>query len=108
MKLSLTLPFLLATLTIATAVPDISERETACIATDSCGGDDPGPEKACSGSRSDTDVCEGKKLQKQHSFHNCSNQGGKCCALNADGSGGLPATGNGEDCGYCYSGKCKG
>jgi hypothetical protein len=33
--------------------------------------------------------------------------GGKCCALNADGSGGVDTNkGGGERCGYCFSGKC--
>ncbi|KAI9724525.1 MAG: hypothetical protein M1812_000593 [Candelaria pacifica] len=108
MKLILALPLLLATLSVATAVPGLSERETACIATGSCDIFKPAPAKACSGDRKESDVCEGKKLRKQNSFHNCSNQDGKCCAKEKDGSGGQPATGNGEDCGYCFSGKCKG
>lgn len=36
------------------------------------------------------------------------NSGGKCCATNSDGSGGIDVK-NGigrEDCGYCFSGKC--
>ncbi|MCJ1240989.1 hypothetical protein MMC14_008993 [Varicellaria rhodocarpa] len=66
--------------------------------------------KGCSKRRLTSDVCEGKKLQPQHSFHNCGNAGGKCCALNKDGSGGIALSdGAGrEDCGYCFSGKCKG
>ncbi|KAH8653535.1 hypothetical protein BX600DRAFT_501124 [Xylariales sp. PMI_506] len=63
---------------------------------------------SCSGDRGDGDVCGGKKLQPQNSFHNCGNSGGKCCALNADGSGGINVNqGGGENCGYCFSGKCK-
>ncbi|KAL1853742.1 hypothetical protein Plec18167_005049 [Paecilomyces lecythidis] len=64
--------------------------------------------KGCSGDRTEDDICGGKKLQAQNSFHNCKNSGGKCCASNSDGSGGLDVK-NGlgrEDCGYCFSGKC--
>ncbi|KAI9704915.1 MAG: hypothetical protein M1836_006695 [Candelina mexicana] len=96
----------LATLSAVFAFPgqDISERETACIALGTC---PPDIKKACSGDRTEDDVCQGKKLQPQNSFHNCGNQGGKCCAANADGTGGLPTSsgGNREDCGYCFSGK---
>ncbi len=45
---------------------DISERQAECIDTRLC----PGVAKSCSGSRTDDDQCGGKKLQKQHSFHN--------------------------------------
>ncbi|KAI9832623.1 MAG: hypothetical protein M1826_001573 [Phylliscum demangeonii] len=65
--------------------------------------------KNCSGSRHEDEVCGGKKLQKQNSFHNCKNSGGKCCALDADGSKGINVDlgGGSEDCGFCFSGKCK-
>ncbi|KAF7595483.1 hypothetical protein BBP40_005819 [Aspergillus hancockii] len=66
--------------------------------------------KGCSGDRKDTDVCGGKKLAKQNSFHNCSGKTkGKCCAKNSDGSGGIDVNkGGGENCGYCFSGTCSG
>ncbi|KAE8391178.1 hypothetical protein BDV23DRAFT_171773 [Aspergillus alliaceus] len=66
--------------------------------------------RGCSGDRKDTDVCGGKKLAEQNSFHNCaSKNNGKCCAKNKDGSGGIDVNkGGGENCGYCFSGKCSG
>ncbi|POR32482.1 Uncharacterized protein TPAR_07312 [Tolypocladium paradoxum] len=66
--------------------------------------------KGCGTDRSHSDKCSGKKLRKQNSFHNCKNGDGKCCAKNADGTGGIDVKdGLGrEDCGYCFSGKCKG
>ncbi|KAJ3481755.1 hypothetical protein NLG97_g7745 [Lecanicillium saksenae] len=65
--------------------------------------------KGCSGARKEGDKCSGKKLGPQNSFHNCKNRDGKCCAKNKDGSGGLDANhGQGrEDCGFCFTGKCK-
>ncbi|EQL03792.1 hypothetical protein G6O67_003344 [Ophiocordyceps sinensis] len=67
------------------------------------------PRKGCSGQRNSEDKCSGKRLGPQNSFHNCKNRAGKCCARNKDGSGGLDASrGQGrEDCGYCFTGKCK-
>ncbi|KAI9724987.1 MAG: hypothetical protein M1812_000263 [Candelaria pacifica] len=101
MKLShILLSTILVALTTASAVPGITERDNVLVVREAL--------KACSGDRKDSDVCEGKKLRKQNSFHNCSSNDGKCCAKEKDGSGGQPATGNGEDCGYCFSGKCKG
>ncbi|RCI09750.1 hypothetical protein L249_3931 [Ophiocordyceps polyrhachis-furcata BCC 54312] len=37
------------------------------------------------------------------------NRNGKCCAKNKDGSGGMdvPRGGGREDCGFCFTGKCK-
>ncbi|KAE8375566.1 hypothetical protein BDV26DRAFT_13045 [Aspergillus bertholletiae] len=66
--------------------------------------------KSCSGERKESDVCSGKKLAEQHSFHNCKTKSkGKCCATNSDGSGGIDVNkGGGEKCGYCFSGKCSG
>ncbi|KAI1084544.1 hypothetical protein F5B20DRAFT_522095 [Whalleya microplaca] len=65
--------------------------------------------RACSGSREDQDVCQGAFLSRRHSYHNCKNSGGRCCALQRNGSGGLDVDKGrgGEDCGYCFSGKCK-
>ncbi|KYK62058.1 hypothetical protein DCS_03203 [Drechmeria coniospora] len=67
------------------------------------------PRKGCSGQRTNEDKCSGRRLGPQNSFHNCKNRDGKCCAKNKDGSGGLDASrGVGrEDCGYCFTGKCK-
>ncbi|OGM41689.1 hypothetical protein ABOM_009883 [Aspergillus bombycis] len=64
--------------------------------------------KSCSGERKDSDTCGGKKLATQNSFHNCKTiTKGKCCAKNSDGSGGIDVNkGGGENCGYCFSGKC--
>ncbi|PFH59616.1 hypothetical protein XA68_12103 [Ophiocordyceps unilateralis] len=65
--------------------------------------------KECSGTRSAEDKCSGKRAKPQNSFHNCKNTDGKCCAKNKDGSGGLDVSrGQGrDDCGYCFTGKCK-
>lgn len=86
--------------------------------------------KGCSGTRASSDKCYGKRLGPQNSFHNwyvtreslsgpslvgqrlknrSKNRDGKCCAKNKDGSGGLDASkGQGrEDCGFCFTGKCK-
>lgn len=64
----------------------------------------------CSLERQKDDRCSGKKLGPQNSFHNCKNRDGKCCSKNKDGSGGLDVKdGMGrEDCGFCFTGKCKG
>ena len=84
--------------------------------------------KSCSGQRQHADKCSGKRLGPMNSFHNWSdinrplmtsstltlyihskNMDGKCCALNKDGSGALDVSrGQGrEDCGFCFTGKCK-
>ncbi|KAK5994445.1 hypothetical protein PT974_04919 [Cladobotryum mycophilum] len=65
--------------------------------------------KSCSSIRTNSDKCTGKRLGPQNSWHNCKNRDGKCCAAHKDGSGGQDvARGQGrEDCGYCFSGKCK-
>ncbi|KAF7627491.1 hypothetical protein F9C07_2227011 [Aspergillus flavus] len=65
--------------------------------------------KSCSGQRQHADKCSGKRLGPMNSFHNCKNMDGKCCALNKDGSGALDVSrGQGrEDCGFCFTGKCK-
>ncbi|GAB0132748.1 hypothetical protein EsDP_00001175 [Epichloe bromicola] len=102
MKLATTLALALATLVVATPTPDegldISPRENILEAR-----------KSCSGRRVKADKCSGRRLGPQNSFHNCKNRDGKCCAKNKDGSGGLDASrGQGrEDCGYCFTGKCK-
>ncbi|KAF7622467.1 hypothetical protein F9C07_8484 [Aspergillus flavus] len=66
--------------------------------------------KGCSGDRKDSDVCGGKRLAEQNSFHNCKGKSkGKCCAKNSDGTGGIDVNkGGGETCGYYFSGKCSG
>ncbi|EZF31030.1 hypothetical protein H101_05352 [Trichophyton interdigitale H6] len=78
----------------------ISRRDTAAVM---------GALKVCSGERKSEDRCSGKRLGPQNSFHNCKNRDGKCCAKNKDGSGGLDASkGQGrDDCGFCFTGKCK-
>ncbi|KAE8422567.1 hypothetical protein BDV36DRAFT_245429 [Aspergillus pseudocaelatus] len=64
--------------------------------------------KGCSGVRKHEDRCSGKRLREMNSFHDCK-QMGKCCAKNKDGSGGVDVSrGQGrEDCGFCFTGKCK-
>ncbi|KAM4057257.1 hypothetical protein HRG_004087 [Hirsutella rhossiliensis] len=102
MKLAATLATLamtLATLTAANPSPeDLGPRDNILE-----------PRKGCSGQRNGEDKCSGKRLGPQNSFHNCKNRDGKCCAKNKDGSGGLDASrGQGrEDCGFCFTGKCK-
>ncbi|QPG97840.1 hypothetical protein C2857_006928 [Epichloe festucae Fl1] len=103
MKLTTTLALAIATLVVATPTPDeglgISQRDNILEAR-----------KGCSGERKPEDKCTGKKLKIQNSFHNCKTKTkGKCCAKNSDGSEGLDVDkGQGrEDCGYCFTGKCK-
>ncbi|KYK57405.1 hypothetical protein DCS_04414 [Drechmeria coniospora] len=104
MKLIAALAVTLATLAVATPTPDenpfdIDPRDNILVAR-----------KSCSANRLKSDRCSGKKLRKQNSWHNCKDKGGKCCAKNANGSGGRNVKdGIGrEDCGYCFSGQCKG
>ncbi|EFR00377.1 hypothetical protein MGYG_03379 [Nannizzia gypsea CBS 118893] len=85
---------------LANANADISKRDTAAAM---------GALKGCSGSRTNGDHCSGRRLGPQNSFRNCKNRDGRCCAKNKDGTGGLDV-GHGmgrEDCGFCFSGKCK-
>ncbi|KAK5994750.1 hypothetical protein PT974_03133 [Cladobotryum mycophilum] len=102
MKFTTAITLTLATFAMATPMPDedfsVDARADILEAR-----------KSCSSTRASTDICGGKKLQKQNSWHNCNNSGGKCCATNADGSGGMDISkGLGrEDCGYCFSAKCK-
>ncbi|KAE8363280.1 hypothetical protein BDV27DRAFT_130187 [Aspergillus caelatus] len=65
--------------------------------------------KGCSGARKYEDKCSGKRLGEMNSFHGCLQREGKCCAKNKDGSGGQDVKrGQGrEDCGFCFTGKCK-
>ncbi|KAB8223028.1 hypothetical protein BDV33DRAFT_167773 [Aspergillus novoparasiticus] len=65
--------------------------------------------KGCSGQRKHEDKCSGKRLGPMNSFHGCKETNGKCCAKYKDGSGALDASrGQGrEDCGFCFTGKCK-
>ncbi|KAM4062091.1 hypothetical protein HRG_008943 [Hirsutella rhossiliensis] len=106
MKLASTLAtaaLTLATIGFASPTPDesitLNQRDNELFAR-----------KSCSGSRTSSDRCSGKRLRPQHSWHNCNNQSGKCCAINKDGSGGMDVKkGLGrEDCGYCFGGKCQG
>lgn len=62
-----------------------------------------------SGQREEADERKGKVLGPQNSFHNCKNRGGKCCAKNKGGTGGLDASAGQrrEDCGFCFARKCK-
>ncbi|KJZ74698.1 hypothetical protein HIM_05815 [Hirsutella minnesotensis 3608] len=102
MKFATTIALTMATLAMANPLPedslDISPRDNILE-----------PRKGCSGERKHEDKCSGKRLSPQNSFHNCKNRDGKCCAKNKDGTGGLDASrGQGrEDCGYCFTGKCK-
>jgi len=66
--------------------------------------------KECSGQRQSTEICTGKGLGVQNSFKACKDRFGKCCA-NKDSSGGLDINNENlsrEDCGYCFTKKCKG
>ncbi|KAJ3489410.1 hypothetical protein NLG97_g6004 [Lecanicillium saksenae] len=82
MKLNITLALAMAAFASAAVVPEeeFSPAEAVNVLE---------ARKGCSGSRKATDECGGKLLRAQNSFHNCGNQGGKCCAENKDGSGGI-------------------
>ncbi|KAI0884569.1 uncharacterized protein GGS22DRAFT_144179 [Annulohypoxylon maeteangense] len=71
---------------------------------------EPARARKCSGRREIGDVCQGNFLSIRHSFHNCERKvHGKCCALYRNGSGGLDVKKRpqGEDCGFCFGGKCE-
>ncbi|KAL2016691.1 hypothetical protein VTK56DRAFT_3193 [Thermocarpiscus australiensis] len=67
--------------------------------------------KGCSKHRKQGDVCKGRVLAKMNSRHNCYHKkSGHCCAKNKNGDYGIDVTSStqsGEDCGYCFSGKCR-
>lgn len=82
--------------------------------------------KGCSGQRQFTDKCQGTLIGQMDSFKDWSDtftptylsstnfvyskdKGGKCCSKKEKGNGGLDlGRGQGrEDCGYCYSERCK-
>ncbi|KAK3293841.1 uncharacterized protein B0H64DRAFT_374707 [Chaetomium fimeti] len=66
--------------------------------------------RGCSGHRRQNDVCKGNALFKMNSRHNCYRRGGHCCAKSKNGDYGIQVTSgtqSGEDCGYCFSGKCR-
>lgn len=92
--------------------------------------------RGCTGHRKTTDVCMGKFLGQMPSRHNwyatmsflqrdlqsavanmiltielSKGRGGHCCARNKNRDGGITIrskTQKGEDCGFCFSGYCKG
>ncbi|KAI5805671.1 hypothetical protein EDC01DRAFT_640035 [Geopyxis carbonaria] len=68
--------------------------------------------RGCTGHRLTTDVCQGKVLNRRNSHHNClKTDGGHCCAESRTGDKGIDVKNKAhdrEDCGYCFSGYCRG